>query len=231
MKVGVWQSNYIPWKGYFDYIDRVDIFCFYDEVKYTKNDWRNRNQIFGNDHPFWLTIPVDNKYTKLKISDVPIPNNKILLSHFKSIQQSYSRAPNKTQILNLIYNSYHPISPITLSELNHSLIKLICSYIGITTKFVNSKDYELKDTRMDRLIHLLDQLKTTTYASGLNAKNYIIGNESEFYNKNINLEWVEYGPYLKYKRNGNEFNDYISIIDLLMNVPQNELLDYIKPQK
>jgi hypothetical protein len=231
MKVGVWQSNYIPWKGYFDYINRVDIFCFYDEVQYTKNDWRNRNQIFGNDNLFWLTIPVESKYTKNKISEVPVQNNKILRNHFKSIQQSYSKAPFKTEILELIYDSYHPISPITLSELNHSLLKLICNYIGIKTKFVNSKDYKLKNTRMDRLIHLLTQLKSTTYLSGLNAKNYIIGNEKEFYSKNINLEWIEYGPYLQYKRNGDKFNDYVSIIDLLMNIPQNELLKYITPQK
>ena len=173
MKVGVWQSNYIPWKGYFDYINRVDVFCFYDEVQYTKNDWRNRNQIYGKDKLFWLTIPVENKYTKQKISEVPIQNNKILSTHFKSIQQSYSRSPFKSKILELLYDPYHPTSPITLSELNHSLLKLICKYIGIKTKFVNSKDYELKNTRMDRLIYLLTQLKSTTYLSGLNAKNYI----------------------------------------------------------
>ena len=231
MKVGVWQSNYIPWKGYFDYINRVDIFCFYDEVQYTKNDWRNRNQIYGNDSLFWLTIPVENKYTKQKISEVPIQNNKILHTHFKSIQQSYSKSPYKNQILELIYDSYHPDSSITLSELNHSLLKLISNYIGITTKFVDSKNYELKNTRMDRLIHLLTQLESTTYLSGLNAKNYIVGNENEFFNKNINLEWIKYGPYLQYQRNGNKFNDYTSIIDLLMNVPQNKLLKYITPQK
>lgn len=231
MKVGVWQSNYIPWKGYFDYINRVDVFCFYDEVQYTKNDWRNRNQIYGKDKLFWLTIPVENKYTKQKISEVPIQNNKILNNHFKSIQQSYSKSPFKNSILELIYDLYHPNSPLTLSELNHSLLKLICKYIGIKTKFVNSKDYELKNTRMDRLIYLLTQLKSTTYLSGLNAKNYIMGNESKFLDKNINLEWIEYGPYVPYKRNGDKFNDHVSIIDLLMNVPQNELLKYITPQK
>ena len=131
MKVGVWQSNYIPWKGYFDYINRVDVFCFYDEVQYTKNDWRNRNQIYGNDHLFWLTIPVENKYTKQKISEVPIQNTKILYNHFKSIQQSYSKSPYKNQVLELIYDSYHPNLPVMLSELNHSLLKLISNYILI----------------------------------------------------------------------------------------------------
>ena len=110
MKVGVWQSNYIPWKGYFDYINEVDVFCFYDEVQYTKNDWRNRNRIFGNDGLFWITIPVDKKYTKLKISDVSIDNKNILNTHFKSMEQSYAKAPYKNQILDLLspyYLDYH----------------------------------------------------------------------------------------------------------------------------
>jgi hypothetical protein len=230
MKVGVWQSNYIPWKGYFDYINDVDVFCFYDEVQYTKNDWRNRNRIFGNDGLFWITLPVDKKYTKLKISNVIIDNNKILNNHFKSIEQYYAKAPFKNQILDLISPYYIDNQPNTLSELNQILIKIISHYIGITTKFVNSKNYELKDTRLGRLIHLLSQLETTSYLSGLNAKNYIVGNELLFENAGIKIEWKNYGPYLKYKRNGGVFDDYVSIIDLLMNVPQEKLLTYIKPK-
>lgn len=84
---------------------------------------------------------------------------------------------------------------------------------------------------MDRLTHLLTQLEASSYLSGLNAKNYIVGNEIEFSKRNINLEWIEYGPYVPYKRNGDKFNDYVSIIDLLMNIPQDELLKYITPQK
>ena len=230
MKVGVWQSNYIPWKGYFDYINDVDVFCFYDEVQYTKNDWRNRNQIFGNNGLFWITHPVDKKYTKLKISDVLIDNKNILNSHFKSIEQSYAKAPYKNQILDLLSPYYLDSQPSTLSKLNHILIKVISHYIGITTKFVNSKNYELKNTRLDRLIHLLSQLETTSYLSGLNAKNYIVGNELLFENRGIRVEWKKYGPYLKYERKGEGFTDYVSIIDLLMNIPQSELLKYIKPK-
>lgn len=228
MKVGVWQSNYLPWKGYFDYINDVDVFCWYDEVEYTKNNWRNRNRIFGNNGLFWITIPVDRKYNSKKISEVPINNKKILNSHFKSIQQNYSKAPYKNTILNLLYPFLVEDPPDTLSELNHTLVENICKYAGIATKFVNSKNYILKDTRLDRLTYLLQQLNATTYLSGLNAKNYITGNESEFDKIGCKLEWKNYGPYLKYERSGNDYDDYVSIIDLLMYTPQNKLLSYIK---
>ena len=57
-KVAILQSNYIPWKGYFDIIGSVDEFVLYDDMQYTKNDWRNRNLIKTPNGPAWLTIPV-----------------------------------------------------------------------------------------------------------------------------------------------------------------------------
>ena len=57
-KVAILQPNYIPWKGVFDLIDRVDTFVFYDDVDYTKQDWRTRNQVKTANGSSWLTIPV-----------------------------------------------------------------------------------------------------------------------------------------------------------------------------
>ncbi len=229
MKVGVWQSNYIPWKGYFDYINDVDIFCFYDEVQYTKNDWRNRNRLLDNNGLFWVTIPIKSSFVNYKISEVKIENSKILDKHFKSIQQCYSKSPYKSQVLDLLSPIYSQKWDY-LSKLNQILIKTISEYIGITTKFVNSQDYILPPTRLERLINLNVQLKATTYLSGLNAKNYIRGNEHLFEKNQIKLEWKNYGPYLEYPRPTLLYDDQVSIIDLLMNIPQNKLLNYITSQ-
>ena len=57
-KIAVVQSNYIPWKGYFDLIRSVDAFILYDDVQYTRSDWRNRNKIKTRDgQTTWLTVP------------------------------------------------------------------------------------------------------------------------------------------------------------------------------
>ena len=60
-KVAILQSNYIPWKGYFDIINMVDEFILFDDMQYTKRDWRNRNIIKTAAGLKWLTIPVDSK--------------------------------------------------------------------------------------------------------------------------------------------------------------------------
>lgn len=71
-KIAILQSNYIPWKGYFDLINMVDEFILYDDVQYTKNDWRNRNKIKTSQGLQWLTIPVYHKNLEQKINETQI---------------------------------------------------------------------------------------------------------------------------------------------------------------
>ena len=61
MKVAVIQSNYIPWRGYFDIMHDADVFVFYDDVQYTVNDWRNRNRVKTANGVVWLTIPIGDQ--------------------------------------------------------------------------------------------------------------------------------------------------------------------------
>ena len=69
-KIAILQSNYIPWKGYFDIINSVDEFIIYDDVQYTKNDWRNRNIIQTARGPQWITIPVKQENLNQKIFEI-----------------------------------------------------------------------------------------------------------------------------------------------------------------
>jgi len=91
-KVAILQSNYIPWKGYFDIIAMVDEFIFLDEVQFTKNDWRNRNKIKGPSGPVWLTIPVRHESLSQKIQDTQIASRNWSKKHWNAISLYYSRA-------------------------------------------------------------------------------------------------------------------------------------------
>src|SRR3954466_7356015 len=98
MRVVVLQSNYLPWKGYFDLIQNADVFVYYDEVQYTKNDWRNRNRICSKNGVHWLTIPIARDAVRLRISEVPLPDVRWQRDHFKTLTFSYRRAPYFEQI-------------------------------------------------------------------------------------------------------------------------------------
>ena len=83
--IAIIQSNYIPWKGYFDMIGLVDEFIIYDEVQYTKNDWRNRNKIKTKIGIQWLTIPVYQKSLDQRISETVISDKKWATKHWNTL--------------------------------------------------------------------------------------------------------------------------------------------------
>ena len=227
MKATIIQSNYIPWKGYFDIIHDVDIFCFYDEVKYTKNDWRNRNKIYSQNGLQWLTIPIPKQAVKLKISEVEIPDNKWQELHYKMLHSAYGRTRYYSQLNFLINEIYRQNNWQNLSELNRFIIKMISDYLGIKTKFVNSSELNLRGDRVDRLINILKDLGADEYLSGPAAKDYLRGNEHLFEENNIVLEYKDYSGYKPYKQLTEPFEHCVSIFDMIANIERNEINTHI----
>ena len=117
--VAILQSNYLPWKGYFQIIDESDVFVFYDDVQYTKNDWRNRNIVKSANGPVWITVPVLRAgRAGQRILDAQIdPASPWARNHRRTIEQTYARAPHLRDALALLDEIYaRPWD--RLSELN-----------------------------------------------------------------------------------------------------------------
>lgn len=227
MRVVILQSNYIPWKGYFELILEADVFCFYDEVKYTKNDWRNRNKLLDKNGEFWLSIPISKKSVNEKISEVLLPGPEWQQKHFDTIIATYYNAPQKELLTPLLEDIYLNTNWQFLSELNQYIIRKVAEYIGINTTFKNSAAYNLEGDRINRLISLIKQIGGDEYISGPTAIDYLKGSEDFFFNENIKLTFKNYGPYRTYPQNTKSFSNYVSIIDLLMFVPKDEAVNYI----
>lgn len=227
MKVVVLQSNYIPWKGYFDLINDADVFVYYDEVQYTKNDWRNRNKIYSANGEQWLTIPILKDAVKQKISEVKIMDNSWQQLHHKSIYYAYKKAPFFSQIEPLINEVYLEREWLSLVELDRYLIEKISNMIGIQTRFVDSKNYDLSGERVERLMNILIQLGATQYISGPSAKDYLSGSEYLFEQNKIELIYKDYSSYPQYKQMREPFLHSVSILDLLVNVKLDKVKDYI----
>jgi len=225
--VVILQSNYIPWKGYFDLINDADIFVFYDEVKYTKNDWRNRNILNPKGGKHWITIPISKESVNGKISEVVLPDSSWQEKHYKIIFNSYSRAPFFSQISEFISDVYLGQQWPSLSALNHHIIKEVSRMLGIKTEFRNSSEFNLQGNRLERLINILKELNATRYISGPSAKSYI-GDQSMLFEKaNIQLEYKEYDEYPVYKQFGAPFLNGVSIFDLLSHIELKEAAWYV----
>lgn len=222
MKVVILQSNYMPWRGYFDLINDADIFCFYDEVKYTKNDWRNRNKIYTKNGLQWLTIPISKDSTKLKISEVFFQKSWEE-EHSQILQLAYGRSLYYNQLKDLINEIYRNNKFQSLSEFNQNSIKHICSLLNIKTKFVSSSDFDLKGDRLERLINLIKDIGANEYISGPSASVYLKDSEYLFSDNNIKLTYKTYNEYPKYTQLSEPFEPYVSILDVLANVSYNEI--------
>jgi hypothetical protein len=215
-KVAILQSNYIPWKGYFDMIAAVDEFILYDDMQYTRRDWRNRNQIKTPQGVQWLTVPVQvkGKYDQ-KIKDTLIDGSDWATAHWKTLVQNYRRAPHFLEVAQWLEPLYLSESYTNISQLNRRFIEVICHYLGIKTIISNSWDYNLLDGKTERLADLCMQAGGTEYISGPSAKDYV--DESVFNNINIQLTWFDYAGYPEYPQLWAEFTHGVTILDLLFN--------------
>lgn len=215
-KVAILQSNYIPWKGYFDLIASVDEFILYDDMQYTRRDWRNRNQIKTPQGPVWLTVPVrvKGKYHQT-IRETEIDGRDWAAAHWKSIVLNYKKAPHFEEVSSFLEPIYLGNVHDFLSPLNRELLEAICRYLGITTRITNSWDYDLADGKSERLAELCLQAGATEYISGPSAKDYIV--ESVFSDRGLKLSWFDYRGYQEYPQLWGEFVHAVTILDLLFN--------------
>jgi hypothetical protein len=210
------QSNYIPWKGYFDSINRVDLFVVYDDMQYTKRDWRNRNLIKTPNGLKWLTIPVEVKGKFIqKIKDTKIADKNWNLSHWETIKQNYKSAPKFKEVSDWIEPLYRNCQFEYLTDVNLHFIQSICNYLQISTEIKFSDEFELAEDRTERLVKLCEELDVTDYFSGPAAKAYMEINK--FTDKNINVHYWNYSNYPEYNQLHGDFDHGVSIIDLLLN--------------
>jgi len=214
--VAIVQSSYIPWKGYFDLINSVDEFILYDDMQYTRRDWRNRNAIKTPHGCLWLTIPVQVKGKfHQKICETQVNNSQWREQHWKSIRTFYARAPYFTTYKDWLAELYLGCDSVYLSQINYRFLSALCQVLGITTRLTWSSQYEVPPGKTERLVTLCQQAGATDYRSGPAAKDYL--DEEQFASAGIAVQWMEYSSYPEYHQLFPPFEPAVSIIDLILN--------------
>ena len=214
-KIAILQSNYIPWKGYFDLINMVDEFIFYDEVQYTKNDWRNRNKIKTPQGIQWLTIPVRQESLDQKIKDTKISDKKWNIKHWRTISQNYSKSKYFKDYKDIFEELYLKCDEEYLSQINYKFITTINEILEIKTKLRWSSEFELVDGQTEKLLGICKDCNADIYLSGPAAKDYF--NEDLAKQENIKVEWMDYSGYKEYEQLNSPFEHGVSILDLIFN--------------
>ncbi len=220
MKVGIIQSNYLPWKGYFDIINESDIFVFHDNIQYTKQDWRNRNYIKSRQgERVLLSVPVKRESSVGIIENVEIANTDWQRRHWDVIKSHYSSTPHFKELRSFFEEFFIEHKWSNLSFMNQSIIQNICDYLGVKTQIINASELKIVGTKTQRLISILQSLGASEYLSGPAAKNYI--DDDAFIKAGIKLIYKSYDAYPHYTQSSEPFTHEVSIIDLMFQEGRN----------
>ncbi|MGE0481335.1 MAG: WbqC family protein [Phycisphaerae bacterium] len=214
--VAISQSNYIPWKGYFDLIRQADEFVLLDDVQFTRRDWRNRNQIKTPRGREWLTIPVEvkGKFTQA-IKDVRIADGAWKRQHRATITHNYAKAGSFREQLDLLHELYDERAEPFLSDVNRRFLARLCDVLGIRTRITASMDYALSDGKTERLLDLCLKLGATEYLSGPAAQDYL--DVAAFERAGVRVRWMSYRGYPEHRQLFPPFEHGVSVLDLILN--------------
>lgn len=214
-KIAMLQPNYIPWKGVFDLISKVDVFVFYDDVQYTKRDWRNRNKIKSKDGELWLTVPVKNNGKQL-ICEVDIdPASDWQSSHYRTIKGNYLKAPFFKDYEYILDEIYLKRKWEKISELDIFSTKLIANALDLKPEWVIASELGVQGNKDgEKVIEICKRLDCNYFINGPTSKEFM--NEEKFKTENIVLDYMEY-KYEEYPQLHGEFIHAVSVLDVIFN--------------
>ena len=214
MIVSVHQPQYLPWLGYFDKIDRADVFVLLDNVQFKKNEWQNRNKIKTANDWQWLTVPVMYKYPQL-INEVEI-NNRDKWRHRQrqAILSNYKKAPFWI-FLEEFFEEIFSFEWQYISQLNIHVVRKLAELLGITTPIhVASELDEFPEDPDDRLIALTKHFNADIYLAGSGGKEYM--NMEKYTRSGVKVIFQEYSHPV-YDQLFGAFEPFMSVVDLIYN--------------
>jgi hypothetical protein len=215
-KVAILQPNYIPWKGYFDLINMVDEFVIFDEVQYTKKDWRNRNLIKTPQGLHWLTIPVTVKHQQQKIYEVNVANQQWREKHWRTLCINYAKTRYLTTYSPVFEELYLRTDTENLRDILVEFIKTINTILGIDTKLTLSTAIpQTTDNRLERIREILLHTQAELFINGPKAKSFMSGDA--FAADGITIQWMNYEGYVPYGQVHPPFEHGVIILDLIFN--------------
>jgi hypothetical protein len=222
MKTGIMQPYLFPYIGYFQLINEVELFIFYDDVSFIKQGWINRNKISLNNKANFFTIPLTNGSSNVLIKDVqisPLFPNRQRKKLLKSIEQSYSRSPYFEEVFPVVQRVFNQNTHL-ISEMAICSVKEVCEYLGISTVFENSSQRlnEYKSTGRERVVDICFDVQASHYINP-------IGGMDSYSNEYFEKQGIE----LSFLQNDIKSNEWsLSIIDVLMNYSKLEVINNLR---
>ena len=219
MIVAIHQPQYLPWLGYFDKIDRADLFVLLDTVQFKKNEFQNRNKVKTAQGWQWLTVPVRYRFPQC-IHEVGVNNDTNWPhKHRQALVSNYSKAPYFESHLSF-FDELFSTNWDLLVELNAHCVRSLMGTFGITTPIRLAHEWDLSDDPTGRLVDICHRAGADTYLSGAGARDYL--DLAQFEQAGIHVLFQEY-DHPEYPQLFGDFEPHMSAVDLLFNCGSDSL--------
>lgn len=228
MKVAIMQPYFFPYIGYFQLIASVDLFIVYDNIKYTKKGWINRNRMLKNGKDVMFSLPLKSDSDFLDVRDRELAADFSCDKLLDQISGAYRRAPYFAQTFPLIEQVVRHKEHNLFKFIHHSIVRA-CEHLEISTEIRISSgipiDHDLKN--QDKVLALCGAVGAHTYVNAIGGME--LYSRDEFRARGIELKFIKSKPF-EYAQFGNEFVPWLSIIDVMMFNPKQQIIEYISSQ-
>ncbi len=217
MKTAIMQPYVFPYIGYFQLINAVDTFVFYDDVNFIKKGFVNRNSLLVNGESYQFTIPCKSISQNKLIMDIDLSfDEKSRLKILKTIEQAYQKAPFFKIVFPFLEHFIIDNSSNKISEFAIDSVKLIANYLNLKSNWKTSSTghFDSKKLKKEfRLFQIAKKEQTTTYINPIGGID--LYDKEDFEKENLTLKFLKSEPNT-YQQFANEFVPYLSIIDVIM---------------
>ena len=225
MKLAIMQPYFFPYVGYFQLIAAVDLFIVYDNIKYTKKGWINRNRMLQNGKDVTFSLPLKNASDHLDVCERELAPDFKREKLLNQIKGAYRGAPYFSQAFRLVEEILRCEDNNLFGFLHHSIVKT-SEHLGITTQIKRSSDIAIDHglKNQDKVLALCEAVGAATYVNAIGGME--LYSKEAFQEKSVDLKFIHSRPF-EYAQFGDAFVPWMSIIDVMMFNPADTIRNCI----
>lgn len=227
MKLAIMQLYFMPYIGYFQLINAVDVFVVYDNIQFTKKGWFHRNRILVNGRDKMFSVPLKKDSDYLDVAQRVLADSFDIESKrmIRRIKASYQKAPYCKEVMPLVEECFQRGSG-NFFDFIHTSLKLLVQFLQIDTKIIISSSIDIDHTlkSQDKVLAICKKLNADIYINAIGGQDLYVA--EAFRNEGIELRFIKTKP-VEYKQFDNEFVPWLSIIDVMMFNSKKRIKEYL----
>ena len=217
MRIAVMQPYIFPYLGYFQLLNAVDRFVFFDDVNFIKKGWIHRNQLLVSGQKHRFSVPLQRASQNRPINETylhPAGYEQWRNTFLKTVHQNYRQAPcfpATYALLSQVLGRTHE----TIAELAIDSIESVARYAGLKTDFARSSSlsYDRSQKGQGKIMAICQQQKATAYVNPIGGTE--LYDATTFASHNVALYFIKSAE-VSYPQQGSDFVPHLSMIDVLM---------------